>query len=499
MKKIYQSISAFVAKAIDEGLVAAMDNYYLRNRLLALLKMNNFEEVDFIADRSLLDYMDDFSSYAMDVELIGNRMHEREEFQAAVMDLITPVPSQVNQNFWRLYARDGQSATDYFYQLSQSNDYIRTRNIVKNQHFYADSEYGPLEITINLSKPEKDPQKISHAREVVASTYPACALCLENEGYQGHINHAARQQHRIIRFDLNGEQYGLQYSPYVYYNEHCIFLNEVHQPMTIDRRCLENLLEIVNIFPHYFAGSNADLPIVGGSILAHDHYQGGNYTFPMEKAKAYQEVELSQFPDLQVELLYWPLSVIRLRGESRNVLSDAATYILDQWIAYSDSSLDIISHTGKERHNTVTPIARFRAGQFELDIVLRNNRQTAAHPDGIFHPHAEHQHIKKENIGLIEVMGLAILPARLVEELDLVKKYLLDEIELNDVDELHRSWAEELKASWLEGHSKIDEFIQQAVGDRFRKILENAGVFKLNKEGKAGMMRFIDGLNKGVS
>ena len=381
--------------------------------------------------------------------------------------------------------------------MSRANDYIKTRHIAKNIAFSSASDYGDLQITINLSKPEKDPKDIAAAKLAKPSHYPKCLLCMQNEGYRGRTNHPARQNHRLIRLSLGGGNYGMQYSPYVYYNEHSIFLNQEHVPMKVDRACFEHLLDIIEVLPHYFAGSNADLPIVGGSILSHDHYQGGRHTFPMDQAPAYETASLSAFPDLSVELVKWPLSVIRLRSQDKAPLADAATALLDFWRAYSDESCDILAFSGETPHNTITPIARRRDGAYELDLVLRNNRTSETYPDGLFHPHPDVQHIKKENIGLIEVMGLAILPPRLVGELATIKDFLLGQASLDQVADYHQSWAQDLATSHPDvTPDQVDLLLQAAVGAKFARVLEDAGVYKQSPEGRAGLRRFLDAFNQ---
>lgn len=497
MTNISQSIHDYVRKAIQMQMLDPMDQIYVQNRLLAILGLDEMGVVsNHELEEELQDYLDKLVAYAIQEEIIDSKQFSREILEAEIMDLLIPYPSTVNQVFWNYYQEDKVKATDYFYQLSRTSDYIKTRHIAKNVHFKAKSEYGDLEITINLSKPEKDPKEIKAAKHAPKSHYPACALCMENEGYRGHINHAARQNHRIIRLKLGDEIYGFQYSPYVYYNEHSIFLNETHRPMVINRKCFRNLLQIVEQFPHYFAGSNADLPIVGGSILAHDHYQGGRHKFPMDNAKSYQVFELSNYPEVKVELVKWPLSVIRLSSTKMTPLVELATAIHEHWQTYSDPTHNIISHSGETPHNTVTPIARRKGKAYELDIVLRNNRCSEEFPDGIFHPHKDVQHIKKENIGLIEVMGLAILPARLVEELNQVGQYLLGQIDLEQVEYIHQTWAQSLKEKYSEKDSDaLPGILEKEVGLKFARVLEDAGVYKQTSEGRAGLETFIKSLN----
>ncbi len=495
---IQKTIHQFVDKAIQLNLLDELDYNYSVNRLLALLNLKEAGAPESAqTETTLLDYMDELVQYAKEKDIIEETQSDTEIMEARIMDLITPLPSEVNHVFWDKYNESPEDATDYFYNLSQQNDYIKTRNIAKNIIFSGESEYGDLEVTINLSKPEKDPKEIAKASEQASVHYPKCALCMENEGYEGHANHAARQNHRIIRLDLPKETYGFQYSPYVYYNEHSIFLNETHMPMAVDRKCFNNILEIVKILPHYFVGSNADLPRVGGSILAHDHYQGGHHTFPMEKAKNFKNINIKRFSDVEAELVHWPMSVIRLRSENNKALVDASTFILDQWINYSDEGLDIIAFTDDVRHNTVTPIARFKDGKYEMDLVLRNNRVSEEHPDGIFHPHQDVQHIKKENIGLIEVMGLAVLPPRLVTELETVKAFLLNQSSIEEVTSIHQSWAKEMsEKTETITEENVQVVLEENLTEKFARVLEDAGVFKQTDEGRAGFIRFIDALNQ---
>lgn len=497
---ISATIQQFVDQAIQDHLLDPLDSYYVRNRLLALLKLDELEaenQAEPRLDSSLLELMDRMVTYALENGIIQDLSYEREQLEAAIMDLITPKPSQVNQTFQGLYDQDPVAATDYFYRLSQANDYIKTRHIAKNIEFKTPyKDYGDLDITINLSKPEKDPKEIALAKTMKASNYPLCLLCMENEGYQGRSNHPARQQHRIVRLDLGGQAYGMQYSPYSYYNEHAIFLSQDHVPMKIDRAALDHLLAIVEVLPHYFAGSNADLPIVGGSILAHDHYQGGRYSFPMERAGARQDIQLTGFEDIKAVIVNWPMSVIRLTGPDKDRIAQAGQALLDFWRQYSDPDCQILAFTADTPHNTVTPVARRRGQDYELDVVLRNNRTDASHPDGIFHPHQDVQHIKKENIGLIEVMGLAILPPRLVSELAAVKAFIQGQGTLEDVAAYHRDWAQSLKEELQASEpDKLDRALELAVGQKFGRVLEDAGVYKQDPQGQAGFMRFVTAFN----
>lgn len=496
MKALHSTISAFVEAAINEKMLDSMDAIYITNRILSIFGENEMTQPEDVPMKTMLACVDDLVSHAISLNIIENTQSDREIFEAQILDLVTPYPSTVNAIFWNLYHENIQDATDYFYQLSKNNDYIKTRQIAKNIEFKYESPFGELDITINLSKPEKDPKEIQRARESVQSNYPLCALCMENEGYRGHMNHAARQNHRIIRMRLNDEIYGFQYSPYSYYNEHAIFLNEKHIPMIVDERCFSHLLGIVEQFPHYFVGSNADLPIVGGSILAHDHYQGGRYTFPMERATAYDNYQFNQYPTIQVDLVNWPLTVIRLKSQEIKDLVALSTTILAEWRQYSDASNDILAFTDETPHNTITPIARYRSGHYEMDLVLRNNRTSDEYPDGIFHPHKEKHHIKKENIGLIEVMGLAILPPRLVQELAEVKAFLLDTASIEQVQAVHQDWARELKEKYPTVSTEaVDRIIEEEVGIKFSDILEDAGVYKQTEQGRHGLRNFLEHVN----
>lgn len=494
-KDINALIAAFVDKSIELGDLEPVDKIYTRNRLLDLLHLKNFEKVDERLDSlSRLDVLDELLDYAVKAGVIEDLTAERDILEAKIMDLVTPLPSQINQTFWEKHEKDPQSATDYFFEQSRQNNYIKTREIANNIFFTADSPYGEIELTINLSKPEKDPQEIAkQAEQSEDINYPVNALSIDNEGYAGHINHAARTNHRVIRMDLAGDRWGFQYSPYAYYNEHSIFLAVENRPMSVNVQTVRNLLEILTILPHYFVGSNAGLPIVGGSILSHDHYQGGRYHFPIEKAEYTYEFRFSDIKDVQAGIIHWPMSVIRLRSTNKDSLTTAADRIFSEWSSYSDENAGIFAETNGEMHNAITPIARRREDLFELDLVLRNNRTSDEFPDGIFHPHPDVQHIKKENIGLIEVMGLAILPPRLKSALQEVQKFLLDEPA--DVPEIHLKWAKSLKKG--QSDLSVDEaktIVEEAVGDVFVRVLEDAGVFKTDEKGQEAFKRFISHL-----
>ena len=419
----------------------------------------------------------------------------RDLFDTRLMGVLTPAPHEVRAKFSALYAGSPEKATGWYYDFSQNTNYIRRCRIEKDVHWKTATEYGELDITINLSKPEKDPRAIAAAKKAPQSGYPRCQLCAENEGYAGRINHPARQNHRIIPVKVAGTDWFLQYSPYVYYNEHCIVFNSEHVPMVIDRGAFEKLLDFVTQFPHYFVGSNADLPIVGGSILSHEHFQGGHYCFPMEKAPVEQEILFAGFEDVAAGIVKWPMSVIRLRGRDRARLAELADKILTCWRSYTDEAAFIYAETDGGKHNTITPIARRRGEDYELDLVLRNNITTSEHPLGVFHPHAELHHIKKENIGLIEVMGLAVLPARLKQELSGLRTAILENLPLTGALEKHAPWAEELKARHTFTAGNAEDILREEVGHVFAQVLEHAGVYKRTQAGRAAFVRFVHAVN----
>ena len=483
-------VEKFVTKVIAESTFEELDRIYLTNRVLALVGDGVLEvETD---QNDLIELKDQLVEEAVQLETIEDSQTAREILGADLMDLVTPCPSQVNRDFWDTYAQSSEQAIADFYQLSQKNDYIKLKAIAKNIAYRVPSDYGELEITINLSKPEKDPKEIAAAKLVKSSNYPQCQLCMENEGYHGRVNHPARSNHRIIRFDISGQEWGFQYSPYAYFNEHCIFLDSKHRPMAISRQSFERLLAIVELFPGYFAGSNADLPIVGGSILTHDHYQGGRHVFPMEVAPIQKNFTFEGFEAVKAGIVQWPMSVIRLTSDSKEDLTELADKILLAWRQYSDPSVQVLAESNGTPHHTITPIARKRDGQFELDLVLRDNQTSPEHPDGIYHPHKDVQHIKKENIGLIEVMGLAILPPRLKEEVEQVAAYLVGEDV--SVADYHQEWADELKESHPGLTDKVQalEIVQESVGKIFARVLEDAGVYKQTEDGQAAFMRFVE-------
>ena len=477
-------------------MISLYDVDYSINMLLDLFKLDCFERTTV----EKIDYyllIEDMLDYAVKVGLIEDNITERDLFDTKIMSCIMPRPSEVVNKFYQLYDENKQKATQYFYDLSIHSNYIRKARTDKNIKFSHYYKYGDIQISINLSKPEKDPKEIAKAKLAKSTGYPKCLLCKENVGYAGNMNHPARQTHRIIPLDLNGKTYNFQYSPYVYYNEHCIIFNNEHVPMVINRQTFENLFTFIEKFPHYMIGSNADLPIVGGSILTHDHYQGGRHRFPMQDASVIKEIEIKGYENIKVQMLNWPLSTLRLTADDKEVLVDLSDKILNHWINYDDVSCDILSHTNDVRHNTVTPIARMDNNRYQIDIVLRNNRTNDEHPLGIFHPHAKHHHIKKENIGLIEVMGLAVLPARLKDELECLKLCLLKKKCIDDLESLkkHKEWFEYLQTLEFDEQS-IDEFIEKEVTKKFVSVLENAGVYKMNQKGIEGFTRFVDSLSK---
>lgn len=488
-----QLIVDFVAISEKNGMVHHLDKLYVQNALLALLHSAGLAETVLPSQPlpQLLTVLDQLIDYAVAEQIIDDSNAARDVLAAQIMDLVTPLPSVVNQQFWQAYIVSPQHATDYFYQLSRANNYIKTREIAKNKHYTYLSPYGELEITINLSKPEKNSKDIAKELNKQLVGYPVGLLAIENEGYLGHEQHPGRKNHRLVRMELTGEPWAMQYSPYAYYSEHCIFLSEAVRPMSINRMAVRRLLEIVARLPHYFVGSNAGLPIVGGSILSHDHYQGGRHVFPMEQAAVDQTVVFHGFEHVTAQTLHWPMSVIRLTADDATSLENLACHILEKWQHYSDASVDVLSHTGETKHNTINPIARRVGQQFQLDIVLRNNRTTEQHPNGLFHPHRDVQHIKKENIGLIEVMGLAILPPRLKAELHAVAQYVLGDAV--DVAEIHRDWAVQLRQDYgaQATAETIGQIIDEAVGQKFTRVLEDAGVFKRDEVGRAAFAQFL--------
>ncbi len=490
---IDQAIADLVQYALDTGLVEEADRVWAINGLLEDLGLSDWEEVPGRV-RPLEEILGEILDWAVAQGRIEDGTTSRDLFDTKLMGRLTPRPAQVRAAFAERYARSPEEATDWYYQFSQNTDYIRRYRVARDQKWIAHTDYGDLEITINLSKPEKDPRAIAAARSAPQGGYPKCLLCRENEGYAGRMNHPARQNHRLIPVTIDGKDWFFQYSPYVYYNEHCIVFNGQHVPMKIDRSAFRKLLDFVKQFPHYFVGSNADLPIVGGSILSHDHFQGGRHVFAMEKAPVERAVSFPGFADVEAGIVRWPLSVIRLRCGDDNRLVDLAEKILTAWRGYTDEEAVIYAHTDGQPHNTITPIARMREGRYELDLVLRNNLTTPEYPLGLYHPHPELHHIKKENIGLIEVMGLAVLPARLKGELAELADALVQGADLRGSETLakHADWAEELKTRYTFTAENVTDILQSEVGAVFAQVLEHAGVYKCTPEGRAAFQRFID-------
>ncbi|MBE6728926.1 MAG: UDP-glucose--hexose-1-phosphate uridylyltransferase [Ruminococcaceae bacterium] len=471
------------------------DEIFITNSLLSALNLDDFDgEVSFSKDRDLEDILKDILDYAVKEGLCEDSGVYRDIFDTKIMGILLPRPSEVINTFKELYKVSPQKATDYYYNLSCDSDYIRRYRIKKDVKWVTTTEFGDLDITINLSKPEKDPKAIAAAKNAPQSAYPKCQLCKENEGYAGRVNHPARQNHRIIPITINNSDWMFQYSPYVYYNEHCIVFNSEHTPMSVNRDTFVKLFDFVKLFPHYFVGSNADLPIVGGSILSHDHFQGGNYTFAMAKAKTEIPVSFTGFEDVNAGILKWPMSVIRLSSKDSDRLVNLANRILNSWRNYTDNEAFIFAKTDDTPHNTITPIARKNEENFELDLVLRNNITTDEHPLGVYHPHSQLHHIKKENIGLIEVMGLAVLPSRLKEEMNLLKEALLNgqDIYNDEVLSKHADWAKEITDKYTITKENIDDIIEKEIGLVFLKVLSDAGVYKNTEVGRKAFLKFIN-------
>ena len=502
MEKIQSDIRKLVSYGVQTGLVPKEDEIFTLNRQLELFRLDELEESDInvtMEPEELETVLNSMCDYAYDKGIITeNSIVYRDLFDTKIMSLLLPRPSEIIAKFRSLYDNESpEAATNYYYKLSQDSDYIRRYRISRDMKWIAPTRYGDLDITINLSKPEKDPKAIAAAKLAKQSGYPKCQLCWENEGYAGRINHPARQNHRIVPVTINGSKWGFQYSPYVYYNEHCIVFNSQHVPMKIDKEAFCKLFDFVKQFPHYFVGSNADLPIVGGSILSHDHFQGGHYEFAMAKASVERSFTVKGFEDVKAGVVCWPMSVIRLSCADADRIIELADVILSKWRDYTDEAAFIYSVTDGEPHNTITPIARKRGDSYELDLVLRNNITTEEHPLGVYHPHAKLHHIKKENIGLIEVMGLAVLPARLKEELAHLKEAMLAAKDLRTDEELakHADWVEEFSLKYEKiDASNIDEIIRREVGLVFVEVLEDAGVYKRTPEGQAAFDRFIQTL-----
>ena len=490
-------IASLVQYGIQCGLIEECDRTYITNQLLLALALDSYtpaEPVEMPLEEILKGLLDDAAARGV----CNDDITSRDLLDTKLMGILTPAPREVRKQFAELYEQSPEAATDWYYRFSQDTDYIRRYRIAKDVRWKTATEYGELDITINLSKPEKDPKAIAAAKNAPQSGYPKCLLCPENEGYVGRMNHPARQNHRIIPLKIAGADWFLQYSPYVYYNEHCIAFNSRHIPMKIDRAAFAKLLDFVTIFPHYFIGSNADLPIVGGSILSHEHFQGGRYCFPMEQAPVEQRITFRDYEDVKAGIVKWPMSVIRLDCPDKNKLVDLADRILTVWRGYTDKDAFIFAETDGEPHNTITPIARRRGADYELDLVLRNNITTEEHPLGVYHPHAELHHIKKENIGLIEVMGLAVLPSRLKGELAALEEAILTgaDISADPVLSKHAPWVEELKTRHTFTKKNTNHILKEEVGKVFAKVLEHAGVYQRTEEGRNAFLRFVNRVNQ---
>lgn len=496
---INERIAQLVEYALEKQLIEPEDIVYTINSLLEALKLDDFVMPAYCQKLSLEQILSDICDYAYEKGIIeSDSVVYRDLFDTKLMGLLTPMPREVIKRFYSLYGISPQAATEYFYDLSQNTDYIRRYRIARDMKWITKTEYGDLQITINLSKPEKDPKAIAAAKNAKQSGYPLCLLCAENEGYAGRVNHPARQNHRVIPLLICDNPWGLQYSPYVYYNEHCILFNKVHTPMKIDRDAFSKLFDFIRQFPHYFIGSNADLPIVGGSILAHEHFQGGNHTFPMATAPVERTFTIKNFEDVNVGIVKWYMSTIRLSSKDSSRIVELADKILARWREYTDESAFIFANTDNTPHNTITPIARKNGEMYELDLVLRNNITTDEHPLGVYHPHAELHHIKKENIGLIEVMGLAVLPARLKEEMRLLKEAILAGKNISEIDEIssHAEWAQEFMKNYdTINEDNIDDIINDEIGKVFAQVLTHAGVYKRDAQGQAAFDRFVMSLN----
>lgn len=496
---IQENIKRLVSYGLSTGLVEPEDAIYTTNRLLELFRLDELGEAENLNLSMEVSELEEALGQMLDYAYEAGIMEEnsivyRDLFDTKIMSMLVPRPSEVIRRFEELRKEDAKKATDYFYKFSQDTDYIRRYRIKKDRKWVAPTEYGDLDITINLSKPEKDPKAIAAAKLAKQSGYPKCLLCVENEGYAGRVNHPARQNHRIIPVTINDSKWGFQYSPYVYYNEHCIVFNSEHIPMKIEHATFCKLFDFVKQFPHYIVGSNADLPIVGGSILSHDHFQGGNYDFPMAKAPVERSFTVKGFEDVEAGIVKWPMSVIRIKSEKAERLIELADLVLAKWRAYTDEEAFIFAETDNEPHNTITPIARKRDGKFELDLVLRNNITTKEHPLGVYHPHDELHHIKKENIGLIEVMGLAILPSRLVQEMDALAELIMEggDLRANDLTEKHADWVEEFLPKYdTITKDNIMKILQGEIGLVFSKVLEHAGVYKRDEKGQQAFDRFV--------
>lgn len=494
---ICQSIKKLVNYGLETGLITKEDEIFARNRILEILDLDEYTPCDEECKcDSLEETLKELLDFAVEKGLIDDNITHRDLFDTKLMSALVPRPSEVINKFNSLYEKSPKQATDYYYKLSRDTDYIRRYRIAKDLKWTTDTDYGTIDITVNLSKPEKDPKAIEAAKNAPQSSYPKCMLCVENEGYRGRGNHPARQNHRIIPIEIDGTKWGFQYSPYVYYNEHCIVFNSKHTPMVIDKGAFKKLFDFVKLFPHYFVGSNADLPIVGGSILAHEHFQGGGYEFAMAKAECEEYFSIKGFEDVSVGIVKWPMSVIRLQGENTDKLVELGDIILKKWRSYTDEDAFIFAETDGTPHNTITPIARKRGDKFELDLVLRNNIRTSEHPDGVYHPHKELHNIKKENIGLIEVMGLAVLPSRLKSELKEVCDCIIsgEDLDSKESTAKHAEWVNSFKDNYTFTKDNVDKIIKDETGKVFLKCLEHAGVYKRDEKGKEAFRRFISSI-----
>lgn len=491
---VYEAIKKLVTYGMETGLISEEEKIYSTNLILDVLKLDDYEEPEENYEKVELEpVLKELLDYAVEKGLIEDSVVYRDLFDTRLMNCLVPRPSQVIKTFKEKYAASPEEATNYYYKLSRDSDYIRRYRVCKDMKWVTKTEYGDIDITINLSKPEKDPKAIAAAKLAKQSGYPKCQLCRENEGYAGRTNHPARENHRIIPITINGGQWGFQYSPYVYYNEHCIVFNGQHVPMKVERATFVKLFDFIKLFPHYFIGSNADLPIVGGSILSHDHFQGGNYEFAMAKAPVEREFTVKGYEDVKAGIVKWPLSVIRLSCTDEKRIIDLADHILKAWRGYTDEEAYVFAETDGEPHNTITPIARKRGDMYELDLALRNNITTPECPFGLYHPHNELHHIKKENIGLIEVMGLAVLPSRLKEEMEILSDYIVDgkDIRSNEKIEKHADWVDEFRPKYpVISAENVDAVLKEEIGIVFKKVLEDAGVFKRDVKGQAAFDRF---------
>lgn len=491
-----KNIKKLVAYGIGARLIQPEDEIFMINQYLDLFGLDEYDDPDIDDEKIVLvDILNALTDEAFEKGIIqSDDIVTRDLFDTKLMGIMTPRPSAVQKTFNTYYEKDPKYATDYFYELSENSNYIRKDRIQKDKKWTVDSPYGVIDITINLSKPEKDPKAIAAAKSAKQSAYPKCQLCIENEGYAGRMNHPARQNHRIIPLTINDRKWGFQYSPYVYYNEHCIVFNGQHVPMKIDRAAFTKLFDFVKQFPHYFLGSNADLPIVGGSILTHDHFQGGHYEFAMERAEIEKEFTIPGYEDVKAGIVHWPLSVIRIQSKDEKRLIDLADHILKKWRGYTDEEAYIFAETEGEPHNTITPIARKKGDMYELDLTLRNNITTEECPLGLYHPHNEYHHIKKENIGLIEVMGLAVLPSRLKAEMEHLSQCLIKGEDIVSKEDLkkHAAWVEEIKGKYTDiNKGNVMDILKEEIGQVFVKVLEDAGVYKYNEEGRKAFDRFI--------